>query len=146
MRMRADTHTAELFSAIPNPAPVAPGCMDYRKRIATLTADVLAECKKNRYIVAARMSELADHETSKALLDSYTAPSRDECNLPAWKIPLLEAACGSRAITEFLVTTHGGRVLWGAEVLDADIGQIDHQIEQLRAKKSALKDVRRRVR
>ena len=143
-RTRADALTGELFSASPQAIPAVPGAMDFRKPVAELVAGVLANAKRDRYDVAARISRLCDHETSKALLDSYTAPSREECNLPLWKVPALESACNSRGITEWLVGVHGGRVLWGAQVLQADLGEIESRIQQLQEQRRVVKDVLRR--
>lgn len=144
-RKRSDHCTGELFSAIPSPMPALPGAMDFRKPVAEMVAGVLANAKRDRYDVAARVSRLCDHESSKALLDSYTAPSREECNLPLWKVPALEIACNSRAITEWLVGIHGGRVLWGEEVLQAGLGEVESQIQQLMEQRRSIRAALRRV-
>ena len=143
-RARNDALTGELFSAIPSPMPAVPGAMDFRKPVAELVAGLLANAKRDRYDVAARISRLCDHETSKALLDSYTAPSREECNLPLWKVPAVEIACNSRAVTEWLVGIHGGRVLWGSQVLQAELGNVESQIQALQAQRRQLRECVRR--
>lgn len=142
--IRHDPLTGDLFSAIPKAVPAVPGAMDFRKSVAELVAGLLANAKRDRYDVAAKISRLCDHETSKALLDSYTAPSREECNLPLWKVPAVEIACNSRGITEWLVGVHGGRVLWGQQVLQADLGEIESRIQQLQEQRRLVKDVLRR--
>lgn len=142
--IRHDPLTGDLFSAIPQAVPAVPGAMDFRKSVAELVAGLLANAKRDRYDVAAKISRLCDHETSKALLDSYTAPSREECNLPLWKVPAVEIACNSRGITEWLVGVHGGRVLWGQQVLQADLGEIESRIQQLQEQRRLVKDVLRR--
>lgn len=134
---RPDTSTGDLFSQIPTPAPQTPGSMDYRRRIAALVSDILPA--KRRYEVAARMSELADVETSKALLDSYTAESREASNLPLWKAPIMEIVTGSRVLAEWHASVLGGRILWGAEVTDADIGRTERQIAELQEQLRALR-------
>jgi len=143
-RKRSDALTGELFSQIPSAVPAVPGAMDFRKPVAELVAGLLANAKRDRYDVAARISRLCDHETSKALLDSYTAPSREECNLPPWKVPAAAVACHSRGITEWRVGVHGGGVLWGAQVLQADLGEIESRIQQLQEQRRVVKDVLRR--
>lgn len=143
-RLRHDPLTGELFSEIPQAVPAVAGAMDFRKTVAELVAGLLAGAKRDRYDVAAKVSRLCDHETSKALLDSYTAPSREECNLPLWKVPSMEVACNSRGITEWLVGVHGGRVLWGPRVLEADLGEIESRIQHLQEQRRLVKDVLRR--
>ena len=120
--------------------------MNFRATVAELVSGMLAECADSRYTVASRMSELADVETSKGLLDSYTAPSREECNIPLWKAPVIEIATGSRALAEWHASVLGGRVLWGADVLDAEIGQTDRVIAELQQRNREMKQLRRRVR
>ena len=143
-RHRSDALTGELFSQIPTAVPAVPGAMVFRTPVAELVAGLLANAKRDRYDVAAKISRLCDHETSKALLDSYTAPSREECNLPLWKVPAIEVATNSRGITEWLVAVHGGRVLWGAQVLQADLGEIESRIQALMEQRRHVKEYLRR--
>lgn len=147
MSRPSDHLTGELFASIPEPAPTTPGTMDYRKPVAELISEMLAQAKHSgidRYEVAARMSRLADpHETSKAILDSYTAASREECNLPLWKAPLIEVACESRALAEWHAGVLGGRILWGEAILDADLGSVERQITQLTEQRKRLREFQR---
>ena len=145
-RNRSDALTGELFSQIPAAVPAIPGAMDFRKPVAELVAGMLANAKRDRYDVASRISRLCDHETSKALLDSYTAPSREECNLPLWKVPAVEISCNSYAVTEWLVGVHGGRILWGEEVMDAELGRVQRQLDELKRQEKFLRDAQRRAR
>lgn len=145
MRNKRDAFTGELFAAIPSPMPAIPGAMDFRKPVAELVAGLLANAKRDRYDVASRISRLCDHETSKAMLDGYTAPSREEFNLPLWKVPATEIACNSRGITEWLVGIHGGRVLWGEQVLQAELGNVESQIQALQQQRRALREHVRRT-
>jgi len=120
---RSDALTGDLFTSIPKPAAEAPGSMDFRAAVSQLVSQMIQDCEQSRWGIAARMSELADVETSKGLLDSYTAPAREECNLPFWKAPLIELATNDRRLAEWHASILGGRVLWGADVIDAEIGR-----------------------
>lgn len=150
-RTRSDALTGELFSMIPQPAPVTPGALDLRKRFASMVSDSISDYRgkdgdtSKRYFIAARMSELADVETSKGLLDSYSAPSREECNLPGWKIPCFEVATGSKLFTNFLVGFHGGVALWGKDVMDAEIGRMQREMDDLKRRLAAATNLRRRA-
>lgn len=138
-RTRSDALTGELFAGIPAALPQTPGSMDFRRTVAQLVSQALKACPDNRYLVAARMSELADVETTKALLDSYTAESREACNLPMWKAPLVDIATGSRALAEWHVAVLGGRAVWGDDITDADIGRLDRQIREMQDQLRTLK-------
>lgn len=143
---RSDGLTGELFSSIPQPLPQTPASMDFRKPVAQLVSDMLKAASADRWEIAARMSRLADVETSKALLDSYTAHSREECNLPFWKAPLIEIACDRRDLAEWHAAVLGGRVLWGPDVLDAEIGRLERQVTELQDELKAMRGARRRIR
>lgn len=143
---RSDGLTGDLFAAIPRPAPEVAGSMDFRKPVTALVSEMLKKAEGDRWEIAARMSRLAEVETSKMLLDSYTAPSRDECNLPFWKAPIIELACKRRDLAEWHAGVLGGRVVWGADVIDAEIGKLERQVTELQDELKRMRGVRRRVR
>lgn len=141
-RRRSDALTGDLFGT--NPTPLAlPGSMDFRRAVAALISAGLKKAEGSRYAVSARMSELADVETSKALLDSYTAESRDESNLPLWKAPVYGIAANDRSLAEWHVGVLGGRVLWGREIADAEVGRCQRQIAELQEQIKSLKQMQR---
>lgn len=148
-RARADAFTGELFCNIPEPRPALPESMDFRAPVAELVSDMLAKAKAkgiDRWDVAARMSRLSGHETSKAIIDSYTAPSREECNAPLWKAPVMELACDERDLAEWHAGILGGRILWGSDVMDAEIGRMQRELDELKARLRDATHLRRRVR
>ena len=144
MSRRSDALTGDLFSNIPAPAPLTPGSMDYRSRVAVLVADALKATPDDRFMVAARMSGLAGVETSAAVLDSYTAVSRVAANTPLWKAPLVEIVTNTRGLAEWHAGVLGGRILWGEEVLDADVGRTERQIAELQQQVKLLKQFKQR--
>ena len=88
------------------------------------------------------MSELTGHDISKAMLDAWTAESRE-----AWRFPLeyataFEIGCDSYCLTEFLARKRGCKVYAGDEVRQAEIGRIESQMDELATKLKALKKAR----
>ena len=147
-RRRADTSTRDLF-AIPRPAPMTPGTMDYRVTVTHLVGDMLKDAAAaglDRYEVAAQASRLAGRDVSKAMLDGYTAESREEFNIPLWLTPVLEIVCKSTRLAEWHGSVVGGQLMLGASAIDAEIGRLEserqHTVERLRQ----MRDLRRRVR
>lgn len=140
---RSDALTGDLFGSQPSPPLLLPGSMDYRRAVASLVSRALKSAEGSRYVVAGRMSELADVETSKGLLDSYTSESREECNLPLWKAPVVEAACNTRVLAEWHAGVLGGRVLWGDDILDADIGRAERELAAIQDEIKTLKKLQR---
>ena len=91
-RRRADALTSDMF-AMPRPAAQIPGSMDFRQPISLLVGDMLKDAHAagiDRFEIAARASRLAGRDVSKAMLDGYTAESREEFNVPLWLAPVLE--------------------------------------------------------
>lgn len=133
MARQKDARTLDLFE-VPQPAAPLPGAMDYRAVVAGLVAEMLRNAGADRHEIAARCSRLSGKDVSKYMLDAYTSVEREEFNLPFWLLPALEEACGSHAITNWLVGIRGGRLLVGREVLTADLGRLEKQkteVEQL---------------
>jgi hypothetical protein len=83
---------------------------------------------------------------TKNMLDGYTAPGREEFNCPLWLAPVLEVVCSSTSLCAWHAGVHGGRMLVGAETLDAEIGRVMREREQADALLRDLKEMRRRIR
>ncbi|MCX7563445.1 hypothetical protein OS176_07820 [Xanthomonadaceae bacterium XH05] len=145
---RRDTATGDLF-AIPRPASAEPGAMDYRRVVSALVAEMLAGAAASgmdRYEVASRASRLTGKDVSKAMLDGYTAESREEFNVPLWLSPVLETVCSSTLLTAWAAGVRGGQLLVGADTIDAEIGRIERERDAAAEQLRQLKDLRRRVR
>lgn len=138
----------DLF-AIPQPSAPVPGSMDYRASVSELVSTMLAEAHRaglDRHEVAARASRLTGKDVTKNMLDGYTAPAREEFNLPLWLAPVLEIVCAGTPLASWHAGVHGGRLLVGAETLDAEIGRLMREREQADTRLRDLKELRRRVR
>ncbi len=115
------------FFEVPAPAPVVEGTHDYRMEVSQLVSRMLADAalaEKDRYAVASEMSRLTGQDISKAMLDGYAAESRDTFNIPMSKALVLEVACQSHALTAWMVAKRGGKLLLGAEAINAEIGRL----------------------
>ena len=139
--------TGDLF-AIPQPPAQVPGSMDYRTTVSELVSGMLAEAHRagmDRHEVAARASRLAGRDVTKNMLDGYTSPAREEFNVPLWVAPVLEVVCCSTTLASWHAGRHGGRLVVGAETLDAEIGRLMRDREQTNSRLRDLQDLRRRV-
>ncbi|WP_368565539.1 hypothetical protein [Pseudoxanthomonas sp. UTMC 1351] len=142
-----DSFTGDLFS-IPRAAALIEGSMDYRRPVSALVSQMLADATASgidRYEVASRASRLTGKDVSKAMLDGYTAESREEFNVPLWVAPVLETVCSSTLLTQWNAGVRGGRFLVGAETLDAEIGRVSREMDSAAAQLKQLRDLRRRV-
>jgi len=143
---RRDGHTRDLFAAPPVPANL-PGSRDYRAVVAGLVAELLRHAATHgadRYEVAARMSRLLGRDVSKYMLDAWTAESREDHNLPFAYLVALEEACETHLLSTWLAETRGGRLFIGRDALDAELGLIEHQRNELNDRIRAMRDLLRK--
>ena len=122
--MRRDRHTSDLFE-VPQPAQPIPASMDYRAQVAFITSEMMKHADCDRLDLAARCSRLTGTDISKHMLDGYASESRDTFNLPFWIAPVLEAACTSHDLSNWLAGVRGGRLLVGRDALMAELGKLE---------------------
>lgn len=133
-----DPLTADLFEI-----PVAPaatgGSLDMDTQIRHTLSDMLKQCPKDRYQVAAEVSKLVGREVSKNMLDAYTAESRTEYNLPLQYVVAVEVVTESYALTNLIASRRGGKFLVGEDALLAELGKIQREKTALSDRESRLK-------
>ena len=138
----------DLFEIPLRPTP-QPGSMDFRATVSEQVGNMLAIAHSiglDRHEVASRASRLTGRDVTKNMLDGYTSPAREEFNAPLWLAPALEHVCSSTLLATWYASVHGGRMLVGAETLDAEIGRLTREQEQKTRQLRDLKEMRRRFR
>ena len=141
--MGRDRLTADLFDVPVAPPPIG-GSLDYSVELRHVLSAMIDDAVKrgvirNRYELAARMSELIGHEISKAMLDAWTAESKSLWRFPFEYAGAFEAACESMGLQELLGRKRGTRVLVGEETLLAELGRIHKQRDELVRRERAIK-------
>lgn len=131
----------ELFE-IPRPMNHQPASLDHAKELRHLLSEALKKTTKSRFEVASRMSELTGHDISKAMLDAWTAESREAWRFPFEFAAAFEVACDTYCLTEFQARKRGCKAYAGDAVRQAEIGRIESQIDELATKLKALKKMR----
>lgn len=145
MTRRRGDGTGDLFE-VPQPKAPIPGSMNFRAPVSELVSDMLAQAHQagmDRHDVAARASRLTGRDVTTNMLAGYTSPARDEFNVPLWLAPVLDIACCSTVLASWHAGVHGGRLVVGAETIDAEIGRVMREREQADARLKQLKDLRR---
>jgi hypothetical protein len=133
-----DFLTADMFEVPTAPEPTG-GSLDMDLLIRHTLSDMLKQCPKDRYQVAAEISRLVGREVSKNMLDAYTAESRTEYNLPLQYVVAVEAVTESYALTNLISSKRGGKFLVGEEALLAELGRIQREKTALNEKEARLK-------
>lgn len=152
-RRRSDGLTGELFGLdqIPQPAPVVPGGMDYRTRVSSIVKEMLDVARArdpdlDRPMIAAKLTRLTGKDISKAMLDGYTAESREAFNAPAYLMPAIEVVCDSTLYSDWLAGVRGGKLVLGPAALDAEIGRLRNALLDGQAQLKQLSALRRGMR
>jgi hypothetical protein len=124
MRHGKDDRTLDIFE-VPQPVLAVPGCGNYAVQVSELVGELLKGSELDRYEIAARMSRLSGDDVSKNMLDAWASPARVDHNLPLYRTALLEEVCASHVLTNWQVHLRGGRVAYGREALDAELGRLE---------------------
>ncbi|MES2987649.1 MAG: hypothetical protein V4808_07070 [Pseudomonadota bacterium] len=109
------------------------------REIAATVALILWEARpRTRFEIAGAVSELLDDDVTKSMLDKYASEGSEEHSISASRLFALVAVTDRHDLLDRLTRRIGAALLVGDEILTAEIGQIDRQIEQLRQRKKAI--------
>ncbi len=146
---KRDPFTADIFE-IPTVDIVIPGESHYAREISETVSLMLAESGiKDRYAMSAEVSRMAEKDISKYMLDAYCSPARLDHAFPFWLAPIFETVCQSHLLTNWLVAKRGGRVAYGVDALDAEIGKLElmkeEMLKEMNSKLKQLKQLKNKV-
>jgi len=128
------------YFVVPTPTEVRPGSiagLDVELRQALSRS--LKDQPLSRYEVAAKMSEMLGDDISKNMLDAYTAESRETHQISVVRLVAMILATRDYELLALVAEKVGCRLLVGEEALAAEMGFIDQEIEELRARRADLK-------
>jgi len=139
-KQRIDSNQASLFDILKNlqeesQATRPAGSFDIDRQLRASVSEALKQCPLSRWQVAARMSELTGCEISKAMLDSWTAESKEGHRFPAIFLPAFCEAVGSSEPLKMMGRLVGVFILPGPEALRAEIQRIEEEINRKQADK-----------
>ncbi|MEA3264160.1 MAG: hypothetical protein U9R07_11835 [Pseudomonadota bacterium] len=109
------------------------------RRICAAVSEMLKGDERPRELIAAAMSMVLDEEISKAMLDAYASPAREDHKVPLCRFMTLIAVTKRHDIFDRLLREIGAALLVGEEIQTARIGQIDAQIARLNDERKRLK-------
>jgi len=133
LKQRIDSRQASLFDILKNyqqeniisrPA----GSFDIDRQLRGAVSEALKHCPLSRWQVAARMSEMTGHEITKAMLDSWTAESKEDHRFPAIFLPAFCEATGCSEPLKMMGKLVGMFILPGPEALRAEIRRFEEEI------------------
>jgi hypothetical protein len=104
------------------------GSFDIDRQLRGTVSEALKHCPLSRWQVAGRMSELTGYEITKAMLDSWTAESKEDHRFPAIFLPAFCEATGCIDPLKMMGKLVGMFILPGPEALRAEIHRIEEEI------------------
>lgn len=135
-----DTYTIDLFD-IPEPAETTEGSLDHRISVCNLLSELLKECPLDRHQIACEMSRLEGRTVSKYMLDAWSSGSREDHNIPFYQVLVLEEVCSSHKLTDWHVSMRGGKVSYGKDVLEGELGKLEIMKEEVARQIKEIKKV-----
>lgn len=133
-----DIFTLDLFS-VPAPAPSDPGSVHCARGIAAAMSQAVKDSPHDRIEIAARMSRLLGEEITLAMLNSWTAESRDQ-HIPNFERAIaFDVATEVCALAKFHAAKCGGQFLLGKDALLAELGRLDQARSDIDRQQKALK-------
>lgn len=133
------------FSA-PAPAKGAAELFGFERLVNVLVGSILASDSRSRYEIAAKMSELLDEDISKAMLDAYSSPARDDHRVPFSRLAALVIVTDRQDLLRPIMEKLGVSLLIGEEVHIARIGQLERKMAEDREELNKLKKHAPRIR
>lgn len=123
----------------PAPAKRAAALAGLERRISGAAATILNSDGRTREVIAAEMSVLLDEEVSRAMLDAYASPAREQHKVIMSRFLALIAVTERHDLLDPILREIGGALLVGEEVNTARLGHIERQITALQEEKRRLK-------
>lgn len=124
MRHGKDDRTLDIFD-VPQPKLGTPGSCNYSADVSLMVGQVLKG--HERHQVAAQMTDLSGDDVSTHMLNAWSSAARLDHNIPFYRVVLLESVCDSLLLTNWLVDQRGGRVAYGRDALDAELGRLKRE-------------------
>jgi hypothetical protein len=101
-------------------------------------ARVLHEDGRSRRDLAFALSRLLDEDISTMTLDGWASEARDQFNAPFYRTLALIAATERFDVLDALMREIGAAVIFGDEIVTAQLGHIDRQIAALRDRRRVI--------
>lgn len=115
--------------------PSTEGALCVQPRLSHAMTRAIKQSGLSRWEVAGKMSHLLGVEVTKAMLDSWTAESKEQHRPPAEYLPAFCAATGSREPLHILADAAGLFCLPGPDALRAEIQRLAEDERRVKAEK-----------
>lgn len=123
-----------------------PGRLNIDATLRELVSQALKEPRLSRYEVAAKMSSLLGREITKAMIDSWSAESKENHRFPLAYLPAFMEATGDKTILRFIAEKAGGYFIEGEDALYTELGKLEKMKKEIAEKERLIKQMLEKVR
>lgn len=114
------------------------GSLDISTKLRTALSAAIKSSPLSRHLIAGKMSDLMDRDITKAMLDSWTADSKDAWKFPAEYIPAFCLATENTSLLELICSECKCLLVKTEDQLRLELGNIVEQEIALRERKKHL--------
>lgn len=114
------------------------GSLDISTKLRAALSAAIKRSPLSRHLIAGKMSDLMDRDITKAMLDSWTADSKDAWKFPAEYIPAFCLATEDTSILELICSECKCLLVKTEDQLRLELGNIVEQEIALRERKKHL--------
>ena len=137
---KAKVHPDQLGFVFEAPkAPVGEAALaGFEQRANRMVGSMLNSDDRAREVIAAEMSVLLGEKVSRAMLDAYASPAREEHKVPFSRLIALTLVTKRHDLLDERMREAGMAVLFGDEVKTARLGDIKRRIAALKEEERAI--------
>ena len=114
------------------------GSLDISTKLRAALSAAIKRSPLSRHLIAGKMSDLMDRDITKAMLDSWTADSKDAWKFPAEYIPAFCLATEDTSLLELICSECKCLIVKTEDQLRLELGNIVEQEIALRERKKHL--------
>lgn len=114
------------------------GSLDISTKLRAALSSAIKRSPLSRHLIAGKMSDLMDRDITKAMLDSWTADSKDAWKFPAEYIPAFCLATEDTSLLELICSECKCLLVKTEDQLRLELGNIVEQEIALRERKKHL--------
>ena len=108
-------------------------------KVRALLAAAIKACRYSREQIAERMTSLSGEEITRAMLDSWTAPSKNGHRFPLSLLPAFSEAAEDREILRDALALLGSRIATREDLAFSEIGRLHLHGQKTRERERALR-------
>ncbi|MAM39313.1 MAG: hypothetical protein CL949_15740 [Erythrobacter sp.] len=138
---KAPSHPNQIaFCFDPPSAPSGEAALaGFERRTNVFVGEMLNSDDRDRYAIAAEVSKLLGSDVSKAMLDAYSSPAREDHKVPFTRLMAIVAVTERYDLLDKHMREAGCGVVTGRELETAELGSLEQEIRQMQARARELR-------